>query len=596
MTAGVAAADDGAVDIQLFRPAVDSRGYFTRNASSVLDHKDISLGLMSNYALRPLELEAADGRKFFVDHLVTAHLAGAVGLWNFAEVGLGLPFTIWNGSVTPDSGEPGEQGIGDLALHTKFRILRVPVFPIGIGALLTFRFPTGSDHELMGEGQFIFEPTLIIDREFGRGLLRIAANVGGRFRPNERTFVDTSVPADTGTCPQDPGLSCGTDLQVVIPTSELTYGAGLAIGLVRRKLELVGEIYGSHADQGSSDLPLSPVEALGGFKVYLAERSFFAIGGGAGLNEDFGSPDARAFIGFTFEPSVGDRDRDGLTDDIDKCPSDPEDHDGWEDGDGCPEPDNDGDGIYDVNDKCPDEPEDFDRFKDTDGCPEVDNDKDGLVDTKDKCPNIPETFNSIDDEDGCPDADTDGDGFADNKDKCPLEPENFNGFQDTDGCPDSDRDSDRIADEMDKCPDQPETYNGVDDEDGCPDKGRVVVKRNKIEILDVIYFKTGKSEIDPRSFQLLNEIAATIQGNPQIGAVEVQGHADERGDADFNKRLTQARSDAVRDYLVGKGLESTRLSAIGYGEDQPVCNQHNEKCWKKNRRVEFVIVGATPQP
>jgi outer membrane protein OmpA-like peptidoglycan-associated protein len=98
-----------------------------------------------------------------------------------------------------------------------------------------------------------------------------------------------------------------------------------------------------------------------------------------------------------------DSDGDGIVDPRDQCPYDPEDIDGFQDTDGCPDLDNDGDGILDADDDCPNEPEDFDGFEDKDGCPDLDNDGDGILDVDDKCPNEPETFNGFEDEDGCPD-------------------------------------------------------------------------------------------------------------------------------------------------------------------------------------------------
>ena len=94
----------------------------------------------------------------------------------------------------------------------------------------------------------------------------------------------------------------------------------------------------------------------------------------------------------------GDRDHDGILDSVDKCPDDPEDKDGFQDADGCPDPDNDQDGIPDTADKCPNEAEDRDRFEDEDGCPDPDNDKDTVPDTEDKCPNDP----GPPDNNGCP--------------------------------------------------------------------------------------------------------------------------------------------------------------------------------------------------
>ena len=94
----------------------------------------------------------------------------------------------------------------------------------------------------------------------------------------------------------------------------------------------------------------------------------------------------------------GDADRDGIPDAVDKCPNEPEDKDGFEDADGCPDLDNDQDGVPDAADKCPNEPEDKDGFEDADGCPDPDNDKDGVLDAKDKCPNEPGPAESG----GCP--------------------------------------------------------------------------------------------------------------------------------------------------------------------------------------------------
>lgn len=98
-----------------------------------------------------------------------------------------------------------------------------------------------------------------------------------------------------------------------------------------------------------------------------------------------------------------DKDNDGISDDMDQCPEIPEDADGFEDNDGCPDYDNDKDGIYDSRDKCPLEREDKDGFDDLDGCPDTDNDGDGIADAGDGCPNDPETFNGYKDQDGCPD-------------------------------------------------------------------------------------------------------------------------------------------------------------------------------------------------
>ena len=102
-------------------------------------------------------------------------------------------------------------------------------------------------------------------------------------------------------------------------------------------------------------------------------------------------------------PLARDTDGDGIPDNVDKCPNEPEDKDGFQDDDGCPDPDNDADGVPDATDKCPNEAEDKDGFQDEDGCPDPDNDADGVLDAQDKCPTEQETRNGYKDDDGCPD-------------------------------------------------------------------------------------------------------------------------------------------------------------------------------------------------
>jgi OmpA-OmpF porin, OOP family len=304
-------------------------------------------------------------------------------------------------------------------------------------------------------------------------------------------------------------------------------------------------------------------------------------------------------MGIVFEPNIGDRDGDGKKDDVDKCPDDPEDYDDFEDADGCPEPDNDRDGILDEDDSCPNEPEDKDGIEDDDGCPEADQfdrDGDGIKDDDDACPDDPEDFDQFEDKDGCPEPDNDQDGILDVEDVCPNDPEDKDGWEDEDGCPDPDNDKDRILDKDDQCPNEPETYNNKDDEDGCPDRGLTVLTDTGIMILDKIYFETNKATIKAISYPILDAVAATMIGNPDIVLLEVQGHTDERNTNEYNLKLSQDRSNAVVQYLVDKGVDAKRLKPRGYGEEVPLDNRHNEAAWSKNRRVEFVILKREGQP
>jgi outer membrane protein OmpA-like peptidoglycan-associated protein len=216
-----------------------------------------------------------------------------------------------------------------------------------------------------------------------------------------------------------------------------------------------------------------------------------------------------------------------------------------------------------------------------------DSDADGVPDKDDRCPSQPEDRDGVEDQDGCPDGDNDRDGVPDEKDLCPNEPEDRDGFEDQDGCPDPDNDRDRIADQKDRCPNEPETYNGFDDEDGCPDKGRVVVQMGRIEILDKVYFETNRARIKPVSQPILDAIAATLNGNPQIRSLELQGHAAE-GEREVWS-LSGERAGAVRAALAKAGVRTT-LKATAYGDTRPVDRGASEEARSKNRRVEFQIL------
>ena len=283
-----------------------------------------------------------------------------------------------------------------------------------------------------------------------------------------------------------------------------------------------------------------------------------------------------------------DIDKDGIVNKLDKCPTVPEDKDGFEDEDGCPDLDNDKDGIADVKDKCPNVAEDKDGFEDEDGCPDIDNDKDGILDVDDKCPNDPEDFDGFQDEDGCPDLDRDGDGIQDVDDKCPDDPEDFDGFEDEDGCPDLDNDKDGIFDTVDKCPNDAETFNGFEDEDGCPDA--IILKKDDTINLDNIYFKTGKAELTSASFPTLNSVKRIFIDNPGI-KIQIEGHTDSQGSAKYNKKLSRRRAESVMNYLITKlNIPANQLTAVGFGEEKPIADNKKKEGRAKNRRIEFRVM------
>jgi outer membrane protein OmpA-like peptidoglycan-associated protein len=280
-----------------------------------------------------------------------------------------------------------------------------------------------------------------------------------------------------------------------------------------------------------------------------------------------------------------DADQDGIRDAQDRCPNDPEDLDGFEDEDGCPDNDNDRDGVTDLKDKCPNSAEDLDGFEDEDGCPDYDNDKDLVSDTIDQCPQVPEDIDGFEDKDGCPEVDNDGDGIPDTSDHCPMMPEDKDNFQDNDGCPDTDNDMDYVPDSIDRCPDVP----GDADNGGCP-KEKVKAKAKEIQrgrvILRGVNFMFGSAVLAGDSYAILDRVYESLVEWPEI-KIEIAGHTDSVGNGIANKLLSRKRAESVRDYLISRGILPERLIAEGRGEDEPIADNATAEGRAMNRRVEM---------
>ncbi len=124
---------------------------------------------------------------------------------------------------------------------------------------------------------------------------------------------------------------------------------------------------------------------------------------------------------------------------------------------------------------------------------------------------------------------------------------------------------------------------------------RVVLRAGKIEILEKVQFETASATLLSDSTSLLDEVASTLREHPEISKVRVEGHTDSDGARDYNLGLSRDRAASVMDYLVNQGVESTRLTAEGYGPDQPIADNDTAEGKEKNRRVEFTILERVTQ-
>ncbi len=118
------------------------------------------------------------------------------------------------------------------------------------------------------------------------------------------------------------------------------------------------------------------------------------------------------------------------------------------------------------------------------------------------------------------------------------------------------------------------------------------VGKGKIEAVGNIHFAYNSDAIQARSFKVLDGVVAVIQAHPEITQIRIEGHTDDRGSNAHNLKLSRRRAAAALRYLVGKGIAPSRLESVGRGPDQPVASNKTAAGRARNRRLEFVIIGA----
>jgi cysteine-rich repeat protein len=550
--AQVAGAD---IDLQAMEISPFFQDWLQVGTGAGRDPLDWNLGFYLDYQRNPLVLwdERTDEvATTIVGNRLGGQLLGAFAPASWLDLGLALPVVVYQDG----DDDPAAGGLGDLRLHLRFELFQTKdgLFTLGLEPVV--QFPTGTpSEEFMGAGTFRVTPWVLLGFDFGRGGL--ALNLGYRFTAEDVDVADLTV---------------GDDLR---------FRLGGWVAAVPETLDVFVELTGvTSIEEPFQHANRSPMELTAALRWHALDSLYVDFGGGAGLTNGYATPDFRLFAGlrWQYEPAPVERDPDPDRDRI--CSP-------WVADEGLAAQYAD---RCKGRDACPEVPEDFDGFEDEDGCPEPDNDGDTICD-----PWVAEEGQQ--------------DRYADRcggSDDCPLVPEDRDGHEDADGCPDPDNDGDRICDPWvaesgqqeqyaeqcrgkDECPDEPETYNNFLDEDGCPDELKLVLH-------NVLFFY-DQTRIKPESFEHLDRVVAILNDHPQVRKVRIVGHTDTRATDEYNQKLSEGRAKAVYDYLVTKGIAAERLEWVGKGESEPlVVPEKSEADYQLNRRVEFQLLEVDPIP
>ncbi len=537
--------------VERFRLSNDRTGILDTESADVSGHGTFELSSWLGYANDPFVAYSTVGGDrtrlgSLVSDRVGLSLMGAVSLWEKVQIAVDVPLVLnqqdsdtGNILTAPSSGN--SFGLGDIRVALKLQLLDHD--SVDIALQVAGRLPTSTEVDYSGESKGALEAELIFSKRFS-DTFRAAFDLGYRLREDHQVLNLLAQDEFYGHL----GLAAAVSDQVEL---QLSVSAATAVK------DAFGKFNTNH---------IEPKLGI----VYEPNQSWalFAAAG-MGLSEGYGTPDWRVLGGLRYTNA---KDSEPAPAAVEPAPPAPVD--------------TDGDGIYDHADKCPEKPETKNDFEDEDGCPDevvvADTDGDGILDDKDKCRDTPEDKDNFQDEDGCPEADNDGDGVVDAVDKCPLK----SGPADNSGCPHSDRDNDTVVDKFDVCPDKV----GKPEWQGCPKDPKVKITSSGIQIVEKIYFRTGKDRIRSRSFGILRNVARVLLSHPEIIHVIVEGHTDSRGSARSNKRLSQRRADAVVMFLITEGVSPARLEAQGWGEERPKLEDARSRSeHAQNRRVEFVI-------
>lgn len=573
---------------------------------------DWFVGAVGEYANAPLvryDVTGPDGsltRTHLLDHVVALNLSAGVTFHERFRLDVAAP--IYFASFDANDAWQGVQ-FGDIRATAMIPILLPNVHDEGLGLAVLghLDLPSGAEARFLGETTVAGGGSVALS--YALTGFTLSAEAGVHFRPAYQL-----------------GNLNGTD--------SFVGGVGLGYKVhstTSIQLEGLFEV---------GFLPVDPALTQSPFELTLSLRhrrpngGHLLVGGAVGVTDGAGAPRARAFLGGGFgafrEPPPKDRDQDGLPDTTDACPDEPETLNRYKDQDGCPDQLGsltirvlrDGKPVEGAEVDLLGAEDDVERFLSTVE-PRV---REGLL------PGT--TFDAVARVGRC----LAGDGMvriAEGENQLDVPLRTVRGGRVL---------YEIVGPKGQGVPDATATWKTSDP--GCADREgyaigstgsfehpigagahtvfvdapgfrihrqdvvvatgetavvrvelkptKIEVTRKEIRILESVYFEFGSAVIKPQSFALLDEIADTLLGN-EVGRVLVEGHTDDRGSDAANLDLSDRRANAVREYLVGKGVPADQLLAKGFGEGRPVATNATDAGRAQNRRVVFTLLDQASQ-
>jgi len=557
-----------------FNPADHGSDWFSLDSLDIQGDGRFSLGVVGDYARKPLVIYDPDGKELEspVSDQFYLHLGGTIILRDRFRFGVNLPVLLINEG---DSGALKDQvfstkqgfAVGDLRLGGDVRLVGNYGDAFTLAAGVQVHLPTGDRKAYASDGKLRLVPRIQVAGDLGSFAYAARLGFDGRFL--QQNFG---------------GQPFG---------NEFVFAASAGVRFAEGRGLIGPELYGSTvvSDGAAFKSQSTPLEGVLGAHFRVTDSIRVGVGGGPGMTRALGSPQYRLLASLAYFPAYkvappSDLDKDGIIDIDDACPADPGPKRNDPATNGCP--DSDGDNIIDKQDACPRVAGEPNADPKKHGCPPPkDTDGDGILDPVDACPLEPGEPNENPKKHGCPlPPDSDGDGIVDPEDACRLEPGVPSEDPKKHGCP-PDRDGDKILDVNDACPDVPGDPDEDPKKNGCP---KVKIEGKEIKIFERVEFEYNKAAIRPQSMGILTAVLRVLNEHPEISKLRVEGHTDSRGAAKYNKRLSQARAESVVQWFVDQGLLSSRFVAMGYGKDKPIETNKTEAGRQLNRRVQFIIL------